>query len=111
VPASHGGWHEAAAQSEATVAIDDASLQVNLGSVRDTIGEMRFAFVVQSDGTAHVEIYCHDPTDSRKSGVFFQLKATGYAELKQLIAKTDATIAKLESAGQVKPGTMIYRPR
>jgi hypothetical protein len=89
--------------------MDDMSLEVNIGSVTSTVGQLRFKFVVHNSGAAHLQIYAADPTDMRKSGVLLTLDETQYNQLKALIARTDQTIEKLRAAGQMK--TMLARPR
>ena len=81
--------------------MDDMSLQVNIGTVRSLCGQLRFAFVVHSTGSAHLQIYASDPTDGRKAGVLLTLDESAYSELKGIIRRTDETINKLRSAGQM----------
>lgn len=82
--------------------MDDASLQINLGAVASICGKLSFSFVVQSSGDASLHLYASDPSDGRRSGVLSTLDAAKYAQLKLLIQKTDETIEKLQSAGQMK---------
>ena len=89
--------------------MDDASLQVNLGTVQSLSGRLSFSFIVRSNGDAHLQIYCSDPTDGRKSGVLLTLAESEYQTLKALVEKTDQTIKKLRAAGQMKKMVVSYR--
>jgi len=88
--------------------MNDVSLQVNLGAVTSMFGKLTFSFVVHNSGSAHVQIYASDPTDLRKSGVLLTLDEAGYRELRTLLNRTDETIEKLRTAGQVR-GDLIVR--
>jgi hypothetical protein len=89
--------------------MDDASLQVNLGSVQSLCGKLSFSFVVRNNGDAHLQIYGSDPSDGRKSGVLVTLDGAEYEKLKALIQKTDQTIDKLRAAGQMSRMLVSYR--
>jgi hypothetical protein len=82
--------------------LEDTTLQINLGAVSSICGKLSFSFVVHSSGEASLHLYASDPSDGRRSGVLVQLDAAEYAKLKQLVQKTDETIEKLRSAGQMK---------
>ena len=89
--------------------MDDASLQVNLGSVQSLCGKLSFSFVVRTSGDAHLQIYGSDPSDGRKSGVLLTLDENEYQKLKVLIEKTDQTIEKLRAAGQMRTMLASYK--
>lgn len=82
--------------------MDDASMEVSLGSVQSLCGKLSFSFVVRSSGDAHLQIYGSDPSDGRKSGILLTLNESEYQKLKALIEKTDQTIEKLRVAGQMR---------
>ena len=52
--------------------MQDVSLQFNIGSISSLSGELSFTFVVSNGGSAHLQLYAFDPSDRRKSGVFFR---------------------------------------
>ena len=81
--------------------MEDASLQFNLGSVGGRFGELKFSFIVFNNRNAHLQIWAHDPSDMRRSGVLIQVAEYGYRTLKQLLAKADETIEKLRASGQL----------
>ena len=81
--------------------MEDASLQFNLGSIGGRFGELKFSFIVFNNGNAHLQIWAHDPSDMRRSGVLIQVAEYGYRTLKQLLAKADETIEKLRASGQL----------
>ena len=89
--------------------MNDMSLEINIGSVKSTVGQLRFKFVVHNSGAAHLQIYASDPTDMRKSGVLLTLDETQYNELKSIITRTDQTIEKLQMSGQMK--SMVVKLR
>jgi hypothetical protein len=80
----------------------DMSLEVNLGNVSDSSNRMSFSFKVHGSGAAHVRIYTYDTTNLRKTGIFVTLDQEGYEQLKAIVAKTDSTIQRLQSAGRIQ---------
>ncbi len=86
----------------------DASLQFNIGSAGSRYGQLKFSFVVMNDGNAHLQIYASDPSDLRIAGVLLMLDESGYRNLKELIAKTDQSIEKLQSSGQLLKMLVSY---
>lgn len=81
--------------------MDDISININIGKVTSLIGSLDFKLVVKSNLKGVLQLYAFDPTDMRKSGVFLELDATQYSELKNIINIIDATIEKLESSNQI----------
>ncbi len=81
--------------------MDDISLNINIGSVSSICGHLKFTLVVKPDMQGVLQLFAHDPTDMRKSGVLIQLDANRYSELKQIINRIDFTIEKLESSNQM----------
>jgi hypothetical protein len=57
--------------------MQDAPLQIDLGSVETLIGNLQVTFVVNGSGDAHSQVYATDPSDVTKSGVVVMLDATG----------------------------------
>ncbi len=86
----------------------DASLQFALGNVGGRFGELKFSFIVFDNGNAHLQIWAHDPSDMRRSGVLLQVAEYGYRTLKQLLAKADETIEKLRASGQLLKVSVPY---
>jgi len=80
--------------------MEDASLQVNLGTVGSRSGELKFSFIVQSAGNARMQIYAYDPSDMRKSGVILTLQKEQYEHLKNIIRKSDELIDQMQTRGQ-----------
>jgi hypothetical protein len=89
--------------------MEEASLQVNLGSVQSICGKLSFSFIVRDNGDAHLQIYASDQSDGRKSGVLLSLDTAEYDKLKALIQRTDQTIGKLKAAGQMRRMLVSYR--
>jgi hypothetical protein len=88
--------------------MDDMSLQVNLGAVDSVCSRLEFSFVVRNNGDAHLQVYASDTCDRRKSGVLLLLNEAEYRNLKALIEKTDQTIDKLRTAGQMRRMLVSY---
>lgn len=63
----------------------DASLQVKLGEVSSSIGCMSFTYVLEENGREQLQVYCYDPTDMRKSGVFLRLEEREVAKLEEIL--------------------------
>jgi len=75
--------------------MDEMSLQVNVGRVRSTIGELQFTVLAAQSGRVSIEIFASDPTDMRKSGVLLSLDQWGYEDLKALISRVDEAIVRV----------------
>jgi hypothetical protein len=82
--------------------MEDASIEVKLGSVQSLCGKLSFAFIVRNSGDAHLQIYGSDPSDGRKAGILLTLNEGEYQKLKEMIEKTDRTIERLRDAGQMR---------
>jgi hypothetical protein len=82
--------------------MEDISIDIRLGKVKSYSGELSFSLHVDQKMQGQLHIYCSDPTDMRKSGVFLRLDANGYSELKKLIEKVDQTIEKMQHSQQME---------
>jgi hypothetical protein len=65
--------------------MQDAALQVELGTVETLIGNLQIMFVVNEGGDAHLQVYATDPSDASKGGVVVMLDANGYERLKTIV--------------------------
>ena len=86
----------------------NASMQLTLGSVGSSFGQLSFSFIVQNDGSGHLSIYASDPSNLRKSGVIVSCDGHGFESLKQLIGSTDELIGRLQAANQMKRMLISY---
>jgi hypothetical protein len=77
---------------------ESGSLEINVGSVGSLCGNLKFSVVVESNGKLYVQIWCHDPSDARRSGVLARLEPAKFDNLKQIISQTDATITKVRQS-------------
>ena len=75
--------------------LENAELRVKAGSVGSTYGEMMFELIIKQNGVMAVQIYAHDPSDGRKSGVIINLNKTSYQTLKDIIQKIDFNASEL----------------
>ena len=80
--------------------MDDMFLQVNLGSVGATFGELMFSFKIHNNGNAHLLIYGHERDDDDHPGLLVTLDGQEYEKLKEIIRKADEVIEKCRSTGQ-----------
>lgn len=81
--------------------MDDMTLEVKIGSVESGIGKLSFTLVIRNSRNGYLRIYASDPSDLRKSGVMLSLDASEYAELKELLDRTDRTIDDMRRSGQM----------
>jgi hypothetical protein len=85
--------------------VNNVSIRIDLGSVKDTIGELKFSFEVQPDGYAYIVIYGHDPSDRRKAGIYLALGQNGFEQLKYIIRRADGVIDDFLKARQMRRQT------
>jgi len=84
------------------------SLTIDLGSVTSVCGELHFRLKIEGDGRGHLQIFAFDPDDMHESGILLLLDEGGYGDLKRVLAKADATIQKIRSAGQMRGMILPY---
>ena len=88
--------------------MDDASLQIDLGTVQSgRRGSLSFSYIVRNNGDANLQIYCCDPSDLRKSGVLLTLGTIQYQQLKAIIEKTDQVIDRLRRGTPLRDGDAV----
>ena len=93
---------------------DDASIQLNVGSVETFNGKFSLHYVVPESGQAVIQMVA---TDAGGKSVSLILGAKQYQDIKDLIAKTDRTIARFHNEDKREdtrfvrvPGTMFPIP-
>lgn len=86
----------------------DASLQIDLGSVETLIGDLRFTFVVSREGDAYLQVDAGNPSNAGQSNTMVMLDANGYEKLKAIIRGADGMIDRLISEGRIKRMTLPY---
>lgn len=94
--------------AEPALDTSDMSLEIDLGSVTSVCGELHFRLKIDGYGRGHLQIYAFDPDDMRESGILLLLDEGGYGDLKRVLAKADATIQKIRSAGQMRGMILPY---
>ena len=88
--------------------MQDAPVQIDLGSVETLIGNLQFIFVVSPEGDAHLQLYASDPSSAGKAGVSLMLDAGGYERLKAIIRGADGVIDRMISEGRIKRMVLPY---
>jgi hypothetical protein len=88
--------------------MQDAPLQVDLGSVETLIGKLQFTFVVSPEGDAHIQAYAADPSSAGKGGVMLMLDAQGYERLKAIIKGADGVIDRMIREGKIRRMVLPY---
>lgn len=81
--------------------MEDVTTNIEIGKLTTLTGELKFTFVLKGNDNTHVQIYCYDPSDLRKSGILLQLDHVRYWQLKKIIEKIDNTVEKLKSSDQI----------
>jgi hypothetical protein len=88
--------------------LQDAPLQLDLGSVETLLGNLQFTFVVSAEGDAHIQLYAADPSSAGKGGVMLMLDAQGYERLKTIVRGTDKVIDRMIGEGKIKRMVLPY---
>jgi hypothetical protein len=88
--------------------MQDAPLQVDLGTVETLIGNLQFTFVVSPEGDAHLQVYAADPSSAGKTGVSVMLDAKGFEQLKAIIKGADGVIDRMIREGRIKRMVLPY---
>jgi hypothetical protein len=88
--------------------LQDAPLQLDLGSVETLLGNLQFTFVVSAEGDAHIQLYATDPSSAGKGGVMLMLDAQSYERLKAIVRGTDKVIDRMIGEGKIKRMVLPY---
>ena len=88
--------------------MQEAPLQLELGSVETLLGNLQFTFVVSPEGDAHIQLYATDPSTAGKSGVMLMLDARGYERLKEIVRGADAVIDRMIGEGKIRRMVLPY---
>ena len=88
--------------------MQEAPLQLELGSVETLLGNLQFTFVVSPEGDAHIQVYATDPSSVSKGGVMLMLDAHGYERLKAIIRGADAVADRMIGEGRIKRMVLPY---
>ena len=80
----------------------DISMQADIGLLESYGGGIFFTVVLQNNGSGDIQLFAADIEDRRKSGVIIHCDEYTFANLKQVISKTDELIAKLSASNQMK---------
>jgi len=78
--------------------MDDASLQIELGSVSSYYGELIFTLVIKEDGSERLYILGLDPSDKRKAGIFLFLSPEEVEKLSNIIEKAKTAGTRFKAA-------------
>ena len=88
--------------------MQEAPLQLELGSVETLLGNLQFTFVVSPEGDAHIQLYATDPSTAGKGGVMLMLDARGFEQLKAIVKGTDGTIDRMIAERKIKRMVLPY---
>jgi hypothetical protein len=88
--------------------LQDAPLQVDLGTVETLLGNLQLTFVVSAEGDAHIQVYATDPSGAGKGGVMIMLDAQGYERLKAIIRGADGVIDRMIAEGKIRRMVLPY---
>jgi hypothetical protein len=88
--------------------LQEAPLQVDLGTVETLLGNLQFTFVISAEGDAHIQVYAADPSNARKGGIMMMLDAQGYERLKAIIKGADGVIDRMITEGKIKRMVLPY---
>ncbi len=78
------------------------AVDIRVGVAHSPWADLHFTFVVKPDGS-YVQLAAFDSTSPRKSPIIFRLDEDGWKGLRELVAATDATIARLRAKRQAGP--------
>ena len=88
--------------------MENAPLQVELGTVETLLGNLQFTFVVSAEGDAHIQVYATDPSSAGKGGVMLMLDAQGYERLKAIVRGADTVVDRMIGEGKIKRMVLPY---
>ena len=88
--------------------MQEAPLQLELGSVETLLGNLQFTFEVSPEGDAHIQVYATDPSTAGRGGVMLMLDARGYERLKEIVRGADGVIDRMISEGKIKRMVLPY---
>ena len=88
--------------------MQEAPVQLELGSVETLLGNLQFTFVVSPEGDAHIQVYATDPSAAGKGGVMLMLDARGFERLKEIVRGADGVIDRMISEGTIKRMVLPY---
>ncbi|HEX6184078.1 MAG TPA: hypothetical protein VFZ44_09400 [Pyrinomonadaceae bacterium] len=88
--------------------MQEAPLQLELGSVETLLGNLQFTFVVSPEGDAHIQVYATDPSTAGRGGVMLMLDARGYERLKEIVRGADGVIDRMISEGRIRRMVLPY---
>lgn len=91
-----------------TIELQNAPLQIDLGSVETLLGNLQLTFVVSAGGDAHIQVYASDPSSAGKGGVMLMLDAQGFERLKAIIKGADGVIDRMIGEGKIKRMVLPY---
>ena len=86
--------------------MQEAPLQVDLGTVETLIGNLQFTFVLSPNGDAHIQVYAANPSGA--GGVMVMLDANGFERLKAIVREADGVIDRLIGEGRIKRMVLPY---
>lgn len=86
--------------------MQDAPLQLELGTVETLIGSLQFTFVVSPEGDAHIQVSAANPSGA--GGVLVMLDAGGFERLKSIVKGADGVIDRLIREGRIKRMVLPY---
>lgn len=80
------------------------SFETKIGHAKSAwrTGQLEFSVLVSQDGSTYVQIYAHDPTDRRKSGVILTMGQHEWEDFMQVLHGVQSGIARIQQAGQMR---------
>jgi hypothetical protein len=81
--------------------ISFSAVTLNIGSISFAGGFVNLSLHISKDGEGRVFLYLSEP-NSRRQGLMVALGHKQFAELKELIAKTEETVARLQSSREMR---------
>jgi hypothetical protein len=88
--------------------MQEAPVQIDLGSVETLLGNLQFTFVISVEGDAHIQVYAVDPSSAGKGGVLVMLDAQSFEQLKSIVKGADRTIDQMIGQGRIKRMVLPY---
>ncbi|HEX8638392.1 MAG TPA: hypothetical protein VF692_10040 [Pyrinomonadaceae bacterium] len=65
------------------------SVSIDFGSINSYSGQISFSVITFSNKNGHLQIFAHDPSDLRKSGVLLHCSQSEFDKLRNVIKRTD----------------------
>jgi hypothetical protein len=79
---------------------EDATVRIDIGYAQSAwrTGELQFSIKVNQDGSTCVQVYAHDPSNSRRSGILLMMGQREWHDFMEVLHAVQAGITRIQQA-------------